>query len=73
MSFVSFMVGIYFVTLKLAYGYPVEGWTSVIVSLYFLTGRIMVTLGFVGVYVGKVFDQTKGRPLYIVRRTTFGA
>jgi glycosyltransferase involved in cell wall biosynthesis len=65
--------GILIALRKVLYGTPVEGWTSVIVSLYFLTGMIMVTLGVVGIYVGKVFEQTKARPLYIVRRTTFGA
>ena len=36
----------------------------------FATGLIIANLGIVGIYLGKVYEQTKGRPLYIVRRTT---
>ena len=52
-------------------GAPLAGWTSVMVSMYFATGLIIATIGVVGVYIGKVFDEVKGRPLYIVESTTF--
>ncbi len=45
---------------------PVGGWTSLMVSLYFLTGIILSFLGITGLYVGKIFDETKKRPLYII-------
>lgn len=44
-----------------------EGWASVMVLLFLSTGVILLCLGVVGVYLGKVFEQTKGRPLYLVR------
>ncbi|MDW7761174.1 MAG: glycosyltransferase family 2 protein [Acidobacteriota bacterium] len=44
----------------------VAGWSSVIVSIWFLSGLIIFVLGVVGIYVGKVFEQVKHRPLYIV-------
>jgi glycosyltransferase involved in cell wall biosynthesis len=66
----AFVAGVVFAVRQLVYKIPVEGWTSVIVSLYFLGGIIISTLGVVGIYVGKTFDQTKGRPLYIVHRST---
>jgi len=69
-SFAAFLGGIFFAIRRLVYDIPVEGWTSVIVSLYFLGGIIIVTLGVVGIYVGRTFDEAKGRPLYIVRRIT---
>jgi dolichol-phosphate mannosyltransferase len=49
------------------YGVSVAGWTSVMVSLFFLTGVILADLGIIGLYLGKVFDEAKRRPLYIVR------
>lgn len=48
----------------------VLGWSSLIVSIWFLSGLIIFFLGIVGTYVGKVFEQTKKRPLYIIDKTT---
>jgi dolichol-phosphate mannosyltransferase len=48
-----------------------SGWTSLIVSLFLATGLFIFTLGIVGIYVGKIFDQVKERPLYVVNETTF--
>jgi dolichol-phosphate mannosyltransferase len=48
-------------------GISVSGWTSLIVSIYFVGGLILAQLGILGLYIGYVFDQTKARPLYIVR------
>lgn len=45
-----------------------EGWTSVIILLLFSTGLLMMSLGIVGLYIGKVFDQVKNRPLFFVDR-----
>ena len=48
----------------------VPGWASVIVSLYFLGGLIIANLGVLGLYLGKAYDETKRRPLYIVAEKT---
>ena len=71
MAFFSFCYGIYFLTRALLYGSPIPGWNSLIVSLYFIGGIIIGTLGILGIYLGKTFDECKKRPLYIVRRATF--
>jgi polyisoprenyl-phosphate glycosyltransferase len=71
MAIVSFAYGAYFLGRGLLYGTAVEGWTSLIVSLFFIGGIIISILGIIGVYLGKTFDETKRRPLYIVRRATF--
>ena len=47
-------------------GSVVPGWTSLIVSIWFVGGMIMVSLGIVGEYVGKAYLETKRRPRYIV-------
>ena len=49
----------------------VAGWTSVMVSIYFTTGLIFGSIGIVGLYIGKIFDEVKGRPIYIIDSTTF--
>jgi adenylylsulfate kinase-like enzyme/glycosyltransferase involved in cell wall biosynthesis len=49
----------------------VPGWASVMVSLYLIGGLIIANLGVIGYYIGKTFDETKRRPLYIVENTTF--
>jgi glycosyltransferase involved in cell wall biosynthesis len=71
MSLLSFLYGSVIIYRALAKGIPVPGWSSLIVSLYFLSGIVIATLGIIGVYLGRTFDETKKRPLYIVRRTTF--
>ncbi|MFA6920212.1 MAG: glycosyltransferase family 2 protein [Gallionella sp.] len=42
------------------------GWTSLVVLGLVSTGTILISLGIIGLYIGKIFDQTKQRPLYIV-------
>jgi dolichol-phosphate mannosyltransferase len=46
------------------------GYTSLIVSIWFLSGLIIFTLGILGLYLGKVFEGIKDRPLYIIDKTT---
>ena len=47
----------------------VAGYASLIISLWMLTGFILVTLGMVGLYVGKTFEGVKNRPIYIVEKS----
>ena len=44
----------------------VSGYTSLIVSIWFLSGLILMTLGTVGLYVGKTFEGVKNRPIYLI-------
>jgi glycosyltransferase involved in cell wall biosynthesis len=53
------------------YGMIIEiGYTSLIVSIWLLSGIIISTLGIVGLYVGKTFEGVKNRPIYIIDKTT---
>jgi dolichol-phosphate mannosyltransferase len=52
-------------------GVQVSGWASVMVSIYFLSGVMLGFMGILGLYLGRVFDEVKGRPLYVVRERTF--
>jgi len=44
------------------------GWTSIVVINFLIGGLMIMTIGIVGIYVGNIFMQTKGRPLYVVRQ-----
>jgi dolichol-phosphate mannosyltransferase len=66
-SLLALIYAVYLVVRFFYLGVSVEGWTSTIVSIYFVGGILLAQLGIVGLYVGYVFDQTKGRPIYIVR------
>ena len=73
MALVAFVLGSYILIRALISGSPVPGWSSLIVSLYFIGGLIIGLLGVLGIYLGKAFDESKKRPLYIVRRATANA
>ena len=44
----------------------VPGWLSTFTALVFIGGLILMNLGVIGVYVGRIYSQTKGRPLYVI-------
>jgi dolichol-phosphate mannosyltransferase len=58
---------------RLFFGVGVPGWASLVVALSFLSGVQLITLGLIGEYIGRIYDEVKGRPLYLVsRRAGFG-
>lgn len=63
----SFAYGCYLVVDYLLYGNAVSGWTTIVAALMFFAGVNLLSLGVVGEYVGRIFDEVKGRPLYVVR------
>ena len=67
----AFLYGLYIVFLALFHGSPVTGWASLIVSIYFMGGVTVAILGILGIYLGKTYDETKRRPLYVINHTTF--
>lgn len=73
MATVAFGFGTYILGRALWHGSAIPGWSSLIVSLYFIGGLIIGILGIIGVYLGKTFDEAKKRPLYILRRATDSA
>jgi len=70
MAICAFAYGLYTVIRAIYFEIPVPGWSSLIASLYFIGGLILANLGVVGVYIGKTFDEAKGRPLYLISRRT---
>jgi len=69
-SALAFLYGAFIIYHGVVHELPIAGWGSLIVSLYFIGGVIISTLGIVGIYLGKTFDETKRRPLYIVNHVT---
>lgn len=66
LSSISFLYGMFIIIKYLVWGIPVQGWTSLVVSLYFLGGVLLSTMGILGLYIGKIYDEVKNRPLYII-------
>ena len=67
----SIIYGFWLIIAYFVYANVATGWTSLMVSLFFLTGLIIAVVGMVGLYVGKIYDEVKERPLYIIDETTF--
>lgn len=65
-SLICFLYLIYAILLKLITNAPIGGWTSLMAVILFIGGIQLVTIGIMGEYIGRVFDETKNRPLYIV-------
>jgi len=65
-SLFSFLYGIYILYRALFYKISVTGWSSIMVSMYFIGGIIILNLGIIGLYLGKNYDENKRRPLYII-------
>lgn len=68
-SLLSFVIGLIYIYLYATGRIQVMGYTSIIVAITFSSGLIISTLGLIGLYLGKAFDQTKQRPTYIVGKT----
>lgn len=63
----SFLYGIYMIVRTLLYGNPVPGYPSLMVIVLFLGGIQLSAIGLLGEYVGRIFTETKQRPLYFVQ------
>jgi dolichol-phosphate mannosyltransferase len=70
---ISFAAGIVVLYIKLFTDHATPGWASPVVSILFIGGLILVTLGIIGEYIGRIYDEVKRRPLYVIQeRTGFG-
>ena len=67
-SSLSFLFGILYFISYLSGNITVSGFTSLIISIWFLSGVIISILGLLGIYIGKVFDKVKDRPTFIINQ-----
>lgn len=63
----AFVYGIVMIIKTLIYGNPVPGYPSLMVVILFLGGIQLIAIGVIGEYLGRMFDESKGRPLYFVQ------
>ena len=65
-SFIAFLYLIYIIIVTNLYGEPVQGYPTIMVTVLFLGGVQLLSLGILGEYLGKVFNEVKGRPGYFL-------
>ena len=53
-------------------GNSVTGWSSLMISIWFLGGVQLISVGVIGEYIGKIYKETKSRPIYIIEDNTLG-
>ena len=70
MSISSFLVSAWIIYGSYKWGFTVIGWSSLMAVILFSTGIILVIVGIAGIYIGKIFNQVKNRPLYIIDEKT---
>ena len=51
-------------------GHVVPGWTSLLVSLWFIGGAVLTAIGIIGEYIGKIYKEVKRRPRYFIEKTS---
>jgi len=69
LAIASVLYGMVAITLKLAGEDLVPGYASLLAAITFLSGIQLAVMGVVGLYVGRIYDETRARPLYVVRET----
>jgi len=66
-SLLAFIYGLWILCRVYYFGSIVEGWASLMVSLWFIAGLLFANMGLLGLYIGKIFDESKNRPIYVVK------
>lgn len=67
-SFLSMLVAVFIVGMYFIKGF-LAGWASLVVLILLSTGIILVSIGILGIYIGKILEQARGRPLYVIDET----
>ena len=69
-AFLAFVYGCYAIYIAIFTDAAITGWTSLIASVLFIGGIQMILIGIVGIYLGKLFVQSKQRPTYLIKNST---
>jgi len=67
LSGISFIFAIYILIESITGRIEVVGYSSLIISIWFLSGMIITLIGMLGLYIGKIFDQVKNRPTFLIK------
>lgn len=68
LALAAFLYGAYLTASYFLYGHNVSGWTTIVVGLMLFAGIQLISLGIVGEYVGRIFEEVKARPLFVIKR-----
>lgn len=68
-AFAAFLFLLFYVGKRLIIGDPVQGFTTLAAIMLFLGGIQLLTIGILGEYIGRIFNETKRRPVYVVGET----
>ena len=63
----SVLIALFYFVRYLTGGIAVDGFTTMVISMWLLGGIIIMLIGMTGIYIGKIYDKAKGRPLFIIR------
>ncbi|MEW6276500.1 MAG: glycosyltransferase family 2 protein [Bacillota bacterium] len=67
-ALLAFLYAAYIVMVTLIYGNPVPGWPSLVTIVLFLGGVQLICTGILGEYIGRIYNEVKQRPVYMVRQ-----
>lgn len=67
LSFLTFISIIVVIILKLLINFKVSGWASLVAIILFISSVQFMCMGIMGEYIGRIYEETKGRPLYIIK------
>jgi glycosyltransferase involved in cell wall biosynthesis len=70
-SFLTFIAYSVYLIYSIHYNLNISGWASLISTVVFFGGLNLIVLGIIGIYIGKLFIQSKGRPNYLIRNSNF--
>lgn len=70
-AFIAFVVSIYSLYSKFVLGGAVPGWASLMISLLFLGGVQLISLGIMGEYISRIASNVRNRPLYVIDESNF--
>ena len=66
-SVVAFLYMLFIIIKTFIYGDPVQGFPTLIITILFLGGIQLISIGIIGEYIGRIFNETKNRPVYVVK------
>ena len=66
MAFLGLVYFLYILYLKLFTTQTIQGWSSLMLLVLIVSGVQLITLGVIGEYVGRIYDESKKRPLFII-------
>lgn len=70
LSSLALLGGFWIIMRQIIWGHSPVGWSSVMVSIAFMTGILVGSIGVTGLYIGHIFEEVKERPTYVVWETT---